>query len=160
MKRTNIFVLLLMLVLSIVFLSGCKTANNVNPNDNSIGYINSDVDTFVVETDYCPLHFPVKWEEYIEVEIFTETAYSVLYSAILDNGDRVPVFEIVFNESNDGVLLGTLDNSEKVNVYLVDHSDNLPSDLTEDDTERIYMISEDVNVLISKLIYESNMIAE
>lgn len=155
MKKTAL-ILLIVLSISFVFI-GCSNSDS----GTTIGYAETTEDTFKIDTEYCSLHYPVKWEEYTDVEILTEPYYSVVFNAILDDSNKIPVFEIVFGDNNIGVLLGTVNiENENVNIYLVDNSDNWPSELSDSEKERLNMMSEDVNVLISKLVYENQMVVE
>lgn len=149
---------LLIILSALLIFSGCATNNPTDNTNETIGYADTTEDTFTVDTKYCPLHYPTKWEEYTDVEILTEPYYSVSFNAILDDSSKIPVFEVVFGDNKTGVLLGTINfENENINIYLIDNSDNWPSDLNSNETERLNMMSEDVNIMISKLVYESQM---
>ena len=77
-----------------------------------------------------------------------------------DNKD-IPLFDVVFGKQSIGSKLGKLEiDNEKVDVYLVDHSGEWPENITKDSESNLFAMSEDVNVLISKLVYISEMVLE
>lgn len=124
-----------------------------------VGYYQTDEDTFEIETKYGALHYPKKWESNIKTKITDEEPYSVEFIA-LDEYDEIPLFDIVFGETDEGAKLGKLEiNGETINVYLVDYSGDWPESVSDEEID-LFAMSEDVNVLISKLVYDSNMVLE
>lgn len=124
-----------------------------------VGYYQTDEDTFEIETKYGALHYPKKWENNIKTKINDGEPYSVEFIA-LDEYDEIPLFDIVFGETDEGAKLGKLEiNGETINVYLVDYSGDWPESVSDEEID-LFAMSEDVNVLISKLVYDSNMVLE
>lgn len=158
-------------ILFAICLVGC---NNNGTSDNTatttvtpstateateVGYYQTDEDTFEIETKYGALHYPKKWESKIKTRITDGEPYSVEFIA-LDEYDEIPLFDIVFGETDEGAKLGKLEiNGEIINVYLVDYSGDWPESVSDEGID-LFAMSEDANVLVSKLVYDSNMVLE
>lgn len=167
MKKLCIF--LISVLLSVCFV-GCDSGTSDNTSttaisssdsgESEIGFYKTDEDTFEIKTEYCSLYYPKKWENYIKTEIDDKELYMVKFVA-LEEKDEIPLFDIVFGKPSTGSKLGSLEiDNEKVDVYLVDHSGEWPENFTKDSESNLFAMSEDVNVLISKLVYNSKMVLE
>lgn len=165
----KLFIVLMSVLLTICFF-GCDsgvsdnnstTATPDTTNEESeISFYKSDEETFEIKTEYCSLYYPKKWEKYIKTEIDDKETYSVKFIA-LEEKDEIPLFDVVFGKSSTGSKLGSLEiDNEKVDVYLVDHSGEWPENITKDSESNLFAMSEDVNVLISKFVYNSKMVLE
>lgn len=120
-------------------------------------YIKSDEEVFEIKTSYCSLYYPTKWKDNVKTEVITDEPCVVKFTALLDNKEY-PLFDITFGETEKGFLLGTLPTeTESIDVYLLDYSDNFPKDLSEEDKNNLNEMSNDVNVIISELVYKSGM---
>ena len=161
---------ILFTALLLMCLVGCDSGTSDNTStttvtssgneESEIGFYKTDEDTFEVKTKYCSLYYPKKWEKYIKTEIDEKEPYSVKFIALEDNKD-IPLFDVVFGKQSIGSKLGKLEiDNEKVDVYLVDHSGEWPENITKDSESNLFAMSEDVNVLISKLVYNSNLVLE
>ena len=165
----KICILLTAVLLSVCFV-GCDSGASDNTSttaiassgseESEISFYKTDEDTFEIKTEYCSLYYPKKWEKYIKTETDDKEPYTVKFIA-LEEKDEIPLFDVVFGESSIGSKLGKLEiDNEKVDVYLVDHSGEWSENITKDSESNLYAMSEDVNVLISKLVYNSEMVLE
>ena len=75
---------------------------------------------FTIETKYCDLHYPEKWENQVFTEITEEgDAYAIQFFAELEDKDSVHIFDIVF-DGEDGALTGYFSkDGEEIPVYIV-----------------------------------------
>ncbi len=124
-------------------------------------FFKSDEDTFDISTPFCTLKYPVKWQNFVSVETTSgDFAYYVTFNAYLESY-TLPLFTLAFGDCDDGYLVGTLESgSDSRDVYVIDHSSE-PHAVLSDEAEFSYMeMCEDVNVVISKLIYDSGMVIE
>ena len=173
---------LALFLLIAVLISGCgkepdKNANEITINqiesgvvikeneptefedgENPEEYVKVESEVFVIENEFCDLYYPVKWKENVVVNQ-DEFGSTVKFSAKSGNKE-VALFEIIFNMDGE-IPLGTI-SKEDSNIYVAmnDLSGTWPEDLSEYETETFTFMLEDVNVLISKLVYESGMVLE
>lgn len=159
---------ILLTAVLLVCLAGCDSSvsdststtaiSEAGNEESEIGFYKTDEDTFEIKTKYCSLYFPKKWEKYVKTEIDDKEPYTVKFIAV-EEEKEIPLFDIVFGKPSTDSKLGKLEN-EKVDVYLVDHSGEWPENITKDSESNLFAMSEDVNVLISKLVYNSKMVLE
>lgn len=158
------------LFLASILLAGCFVGCNNNSAENNkttsanetgeVSFYKTDEDTFEIKTKYCSLFYPKKWQKTVKTEIVDKTPYVVKFIAS-ENKKEIPLFDIAFGKTDKGSKLGKIKISEKYyDVYLVDHSSEWPDDISKDKNSNLYAMSEDVNVIISKLIYDSGMVTE
>ena len=148
-----------------------KTADNVDSettdgstsladaDDTTLAFFKTDEEVFETKTPYCSIMYPTKWRDSVAVNVSeTDSGCSVAFSALLDDTD-VPLYTIVIEVESEGYLLGTVDTSDGTkNVYLIDMYDSETAGaLTEESEEKYLQMCEDVNVIISKLVYDSGM---
>ena len=126
--------------------------------DPSEPYYKTDEDTFAIETPYGVLKYPSKWKDCLRAENYQNgNAHVVLLYAVLDGND-IPLYSVIFGQSEEGTPLGEVKNNEEaVQVHLVDHFGETALELSEELQMQYDQMREDINVLISKLVYESDM---
>lgn len=145
-KIISVFAILLIVILA----CSCKTETN----DDSVKFYETDEEVFRIETAYCDLYYPEKWEDKIEINIEDGEQYIIHFTANMEN-KSVPLFDLIFG-GNEGYKLGTLklDNQE-MSLYIIDYEFN-----QDDFDEQVYFnlcgMCDDVNVIISKLIEDGN----
>lgn len=139
-------VTLLVILILIMLFSGCNSDMKEN-----IGFYSTDEDVFDIETPYCNLQYPVEWEDAVIISNEElDNGYKVNFVAVIE-GDELPLFDIVF-ESNEGAPLGTLKKDGKdISVSLISYNPELEN-YTEDQQMDFAGMSEDINVIISKLL--------
>lgn len=153
----------LAVVLIIVLALGCVACNNDGENSTtteSAKFYETDSLTYIIDNPVCPLQYSAQWKDIVETTVTVQSDECIVdFVADLDD-KSIPVFSIVFcNNSDEGSLLGALkvDDGEK-NVYLIDlYDDEMASSLSEEALEKYQAMYEDINVIISKLIYENGM---
>lgn len=120
-------------------------------------YLKNDEEVFEIKTPYCSLYYPTKWKDSIKTEVTSDEPCVVKFKALL-GGKEYSLFDVSFGKTEKGYLLGSLPtDSESVDVYLIDHSEKFPKDLTEENKNNLNAMANDVNVLISELVYASGM---
>lgn len=149
MKRIVIFTICLIAVLFC-----CISCRSVRPDNTVDDPVTNeaettarnnhlDVETYTVETRYCNLKYPAKWEGKVKTEIFDNYGYIVKFIA-----DDVSLFDFEFVEGN-GVLLGTL-VTDSENVVIKITSYDLEHEMQDYD---IYAeMQSDIDVIIENLM--------
>lgn len=106
----------------------------------------------VVETAYCRLHFPLKWEEALQIAYGEDGDRTVAFYGQLRPKKRQKLFSVGFDVA-EGSPVGTISDGSgrpvTVSVLLTEfHPD---SGWTEEEADIIYEMQEAVNYLIQKL---------
>lgn len=133
-----------------------QTPGATTPDEAS--YYVSGKSTFEIKTDYAVLQYPEKWKDSCKTEIKDGDPYTVSFSAVVKD-EQVPVFDIVFGAvPEDGFQVGILPaDSGDVDVSVVDYSGSFAEKYPEKDYPELYEMSEDMNDVISGLVYQYNM---
>ncbi len=126
--------------------------------ETEAGFYKADGEFIDLETPYVTLKFPVSWDGVVQTEVFeTEAGCTVKFYAYLDYRS-VPLYDFVIGESDGGVLLGSLPTEKgSRSVWLIDHTENADSGLSEAAKNTYKQMSNEVNVIISNLIYVNGM---
>ena len=130
------------------------TVPTETPAPETHGFFRSDVDKFEIVTPYAILQYPKKWEDRVVVEQTQGDWYTVAFYAISEGGN-IRVFDVVFGESPDVTFpLGTFESLQgEVEVSIVDYSGEAVEQAPEELVSDIYEMSEDMNEVISGLVY-------
>lgn len=168
MKR--FILIILTLIMSLCVLTACgeneektdetvQTTANAEATTEKIEYYKSDVETFEIETPYAKLKYPVKWKDKCVVDKAEGDPYTVTVSGIVDD-KNVKLFDVVFGTApKNGYLLGTMTSDGKeVQVSIVDYSKDYAADYSPEEYPDLYTMAEDVNEIISGLVYDYNMV--
>lgn len=169
---TRFILIILTLIMSLCLLTSCgnaeeksevdtkvQTTGNAETTTEKIEYYKSDVETFEIETPYANLKYPSKWKDKCVVNKTEGDPYIVTISGIVDD-KNIKLFDIVFGAvPKNGYLLGTMTSDGKeVTVSLVDYSEDFSDDYSVEEHPELYAMLEDVNEIISGLVYDYNMI--
>lgn len=121
-------------------------------------FYRSDVECFEIETPYGVLLYPKKWQESCSVELSEGNPYVASFNAVL-NGDRVKLFDFCFGDvPENGTPLGKMPyNGSELTVSLVDYGETILEKYPETDYPDLYMMSEDMNEVISGLVYNNGL---
>ncbi|MBQ4602613.1 MAG: hypothetical protein IJB24_07115 [Clostridia bacterium] len=161
---------LLMVAAMLVCICACESKKAETPvetdeiaetgesTDNSTDYYKTDVETNEVETPYGNLSYPAEWVGNVDVTTAEDGgSFIVIFKA--KYGDTVvPLYDIVFGASEIGFKLGDLDfEGTNVEVFCDDYTlegmEQVPEEFSED-----YSIKcEDLNVIVSHLVYDHGM---
>lgn len=135
-----------------------QTAANSQSTTENIEYYKSDAETFEIETPYAKLKYPTKWKDKCVVEKTEGDPYVVTVSGIADD-KNIKLFDVVFGTApKDSYLLGTMtSDGREVTVSIVDYSKDYADDYSADDYPELYAMAEDVNEIISGLVYDYNI---
>ena len=69
------------------------------------------------------------------------------------------MYTLVFGDALEGYKLGAVETDKGViDVYLIDTYDEAAEALPENEKLTYYQMCEDVNVIISKLVYDNGMV--
>lgn len=110
---------------------------------------------FVIETPVVDLNYPEKWKDQVRVEQLEGDLYTVRFFAILEGKEEQHIFDVVFGKT-DGLLLGTLEQTE---IYLVYNEIAFDESWSEEESNEIYAMQEDVNCIIEMLQKEEGFVA-
>lgn len=147
-KRMIITTVLVLLILALCSCGGDKNENEEVP------FYSTEEAVYEIDTKYCELYYPVKWEDQITVSIDEESTYAVEFTAVMDEKE-VPIFDLLFG-GNEGYKLGTLTaDNQKVDIFIINHDFN-QDDFDEEEYLTLCGMCDDVNVIISKLIESGN----
>lgn len=102
-----------------------------------------------IETNYCDLHYPSKWEETVIIE---KQGDSVAFRADLKNQGVHPLFDVCFGIENGFFydMIRAKDGSE-IGVYLVVHPVSGDGTLNQETVDLLYAMQEDMNYLCKRL---------
>ncbi len=121
-------------------------------SEESVPFYQTDAETFTIETKYADLKYPSVWQELLSVSIKKLGTYTVSFYAKTSAGELL-LFELSF-DGGDGYLLGLLPYKNKSVELRITSYDFDKTGLSAEEYERCCAMSEDVNVIISKLIEE------
>lgn len=127
-----------------------------------IKFFVSDEDVYAIDTPYGPIYYPVEYKDTVITEASqTENVYSIKFSVQLDE-KSVPLYTVIFGgESPEGYIAsGTLktEDGQSIRVYFEDLSAaGAASALSKASMETYLAMSEDINVIMSNLVYTSEM---
>lgn len=162
---TLAIVLLVALVLFVGVTLGKNQANKGNAKENQIVQeeiqqeevqdeqviekpVEEAEETFEVETNYCKLFYPCKWEEDMRIETSDS---KVEFCGEIDGKENIHLFDVVFGEKV-GFELGTLKtNGGNVSISIVSYELQFDDTWNEEEKNRMYAMQEDVNVIIQEL---------
>lgn len=159
---------IILIVSSFALFAGCNTENSdssmiestdaTSVSEDDAEYFKSEEDVFEIKTPYCSLYYPKKWKDSINIEVKNGEQCVVKFTA-KSGAKEYALFDISFGEVENGFLLGSLPtDTENIDIYLVDYSGELPDDLPEEDKNNMLAMVEDVNVIISELVYRLDLI--
>ena len=134
-----------------------ETAENTDAG--TIEFFKTDEDTLTIETPYVPLKYPARWMGMVKTEtVQAEGAYGISFTAVL-GGIDLPLYMFSFSDMYGGYKLGTVKtDSGEFEVYLTDMYDDAVDLLPKDEQLLYFQMCEDVNVIISKLVYDNGMV--
>ena len=159
MKRIVIFLLLLVTIISVTACAAEEAAITTEFLQNTEAtFYRSEDDTFAIETPYCVLNYPMRWMDMTVIERSeVENLYIVAFVVKLDDV-QLPLFSIEIGEGSDGYELGTIETVAGLKtVYMNDLGGMADETLSEDDEALCMEMFEDLNVIISGLVYNCGM---
>lgn len=163
LKMKFLWIILLITLAGVCVSCGNKNKGNTsNPTkDNGQDFYKEDIETFEIDNPICVLKYSLRWQAFVRTEVKTlSDGCSVTFHAMLE-GKSIFLFSFIFCDvSEDGYLLGILQTkSGEKNVYLVDYFDaEQVAALSEEAATQYDEMCHDINVIISKLIYDNHMI--
>lgn len=165
MKKNKIVWIALLMCLLVV-LSGCAAKNENDPEKSTeetqnteaqeTKFYTTDEDCYSIETKYGKLEYPEKWKNITKTEIVEEEPYTVQFFCVTSAGD-VPLFDLHFG-GGEGFLLGTLPQDGKNIPMYLESFDIDQSAMSEEEYFNCCAMSEDVNVIISRLIEKNGLV--
>ena len=159
------------IILLIAIAVVCVSCGNKNKGSSLAGstgqtkgdgkdFMKEDVETFNIDNPICTLKYPLRWKDCVQTEVKTfSDGCSVTFRAVLD-GKNIDLFSFIMRDmSEDGNLLGILKTKDgEKNVYLMDIFNEEEVGVLSEEAAAVYdEMLYDVNVVISKLVYDSNM---
>lgn len=145
----NKIIVIAALLLMIFTMVGCS-------KDDDIEFYTTDEAVFEIETPFCNLYYPEKWEEQITTKCVEKNGgYVVSFNTKLDGKDT-KVFDIAIG-GKKGTLIGSFEkDDQEIKVYVIEHIDDI-NVFDEDQRMIVGGMMEDINVIISKLIEEYDL---
>jgi len=165
-----------MMVLFVLLLTSCAAKESEPKETNSDTSVNSetqdtasdttevsefyktDMEVYDISTEYVTLKYPVRWKEYVSVSVNDDAdGCSAVFTAELD-GNSFDLYSFIIADNYEGYILGTINTDQgNKNVYLEDQYDSDILLVDEELQKKYYEMCEDVNVVISKLVYDCGM---
>lgn len=154
MKRFFCIICVFLIVLTF---SACGNSNTDNATPDSTVAAKSSVkgvdsllavQTFSIDTPFCEVKYPSAWEDSVSVKQETDKGFALCF--YLKTKDKnVRVFDLAFN-SQKGALLGTLQNTEKDTLSIIDYDLN-SKDFSKEQLAAFAEMRDDINVTIANL---------
>ncbi len=119
-----------------------------------------DPQTFVIDTPYCQLQYPLKWRNYVRVEINEDDNYTVCFYGKAGNAPECHLFDVVFGEST-AYRVGSVEVEQSmltVGVEIYDIADE--DEMTAEERLDLLSMCEDVNTVIRGLENCDNFIKD
>ena len=113
---------------------------------------------FEIQTPYIALKYPEKWQDSVRTEITgTDTEYFVTFYSLIAGKEDTELFSVFFNQESE-FLWGTLKTEEgkDISVGFSFAELNLDEGWTQEETETVYAMQEDVNYLLDDLSRKEN----
>ncbi len=109
-------------------------------------------DGFGIETPYCTIYFPTKWQEQVTVDKQEGDVYTLQFSGTVEGKDAQHLFDLQFG-GTEGFALGTITTADgnEVTISAVFAEDTMNESWTEEEKLTIYAMQEDINYIIAKL---------
>lgn len=146
-----IYTLLVVALIALVLLASISRGDD-SQNDG-INYT-VEGDCYSIKTDYCDLQYPLKWKDYINVVYDTEVEYIVEFHA-----GEVHLFDVVFNGDEAKKVGKVVSNGKSISIgiesYVIEKEQ-----YDEDEYNTYCTMQEDLNVILSKLVDDYNMVLE
>ncbi len=125
---------------------------------DSFDYFKTDVKTNEIETPYGTLNYPAEWLGKVDVTTAEDgDSFRVIFTALLGEVSA-PLYDIVFGACEEGFKLGELPfEGESVEVFCADYTLEGEEMISEEFAEEYAVMCEDLNVIISNLVYQNGM---
>lgn len=137
-----------------------KTQKKEEKTENSSSeFYKTDEKMYEINSVHCSVQFPERWKDMVETQVTeTEDTYQITFYALI-NHNKIPLYTFVFGDTEEGYLLGRV-NTEKgeQNVFIIDLFSEYQGGLSEEDELIYFEMSDGVNHIISKLVYDNGMI--
>ncbi|MDY3238800.1 MAG: hypothetical protein SOW80_01610 [Anaerovoracaceae bacterium] len=145
--RKNIAFILIFIVINVA--CGCSAHKS-----GEIDFYSTDEQVYEIETKYCQICYPQKWENEVDIVISEESPYTVHFSTAIGEKE-VKLFDIIFDEE-DGFKIGMLQSDKEIHDLYIVNYDFKRENFSEEDYFKLCEMCDDVNVIISKLLESNN----
>lgn len=107
---------------------------------------------FEIETPYCNLYFPAKWENQVSIEKIEEEQYIVQFFGNIEGEEQQHLFDVLFS-GTEGIKIGdlTMVDGTVIPVYIYSVEQQMNENWTEEEKNIIYAMQEDINYTIEKI---------
>lgn len=109
-------------------------------------------DDLAIDTPYGELHYPVKWAEYLSIEVDESNGYSVAFYCALEDHVPAKLFTVHFGGTQGSVVTKIADKNGgavEVRVSLVEL--DLDETWIDNDVGIAYSMQEDINYLLNAI---------
>lgn len=141
---------LICIIISVFGFVGCSDSG-ITGTDETVSDISNGIkssDLFYIDTAYCELAYPSKWEEYLLIDSESQTDTVRFIGKFGDF--EVSLFDVLFNNI-DGTQIGTVSTDDgivTVSVIMYEYDNEQYSDKYYD---LFCAMCDDVNVIIANL---------
>ena len=150
MKKT-LYALLVVAAIALVLLVIMASGND--SQNSEINYT-VEGDCYSIKTDFCDLQYPLKWKNQTDIIYNTEEAYTVeFYSG------EVHLFDVIFNGDESKKIGNVVHDDKSFSIGIESYS--LEKEQYDEGKYNEYCtMQEDLNVILSKLVEDYNMVLE
>lgn len=107
---------------------------------------------FEIETPYCSLYFPAKWQNQVSVNKLEEERYTVQFWGNIEGKEQQHLFDFLFG-GTEGIMIGelTMEDGTVIPVYIYSVEQQMDENWTEEEKNIIYAMQEEINYTIEKI---------
>ena len=135
-----------------------ETAKSAETTEAENPFDLDESELYSIETDYCTLKYPLKWQNSTKTVITQDGAYSITFYALTSCGE-VRLFDLIFGESESYRLGSLTTDAGTVDVHMESYEIDKTS-VTEEDYLNCYFMEEDINVIINELSDDYGFVLE
>lgn len=108
-------------------------------------------EVYEIETPYCTLMYPDKWENKVRTEVGVEDICEVKFYCAIEGKPEIELFDVIFG-GEEGYKIGELYNDNgTISVYVITYDLELDDSWSENEQLEILGMQEDINTIISNL---------
>ena len=169
-KKGNKAIAIVMSIVMLILIAVCvvivfKTMNGDlkntgEPKNNEISenlivdeeLYSEDTKAFTIKSSYCDLSYPEAWENVLHTEVIQDGENETIeFWAALEGKEKVHLFDVAFGDGDYEV--GTLEmaDGKAVAVHIISYSFTPDETWTEEETNQIYTMLEDINYILFQL---------
>lgn len=103
-----------------------------------------------IDTPYCVLYFPERWEDVLSVNAYADSGYHVEFSGRTEGGEPRRLFDVTF-DTGEGDLLGTVETGDGTSRVYIRFYEPDSEGLSQTAYDSLLAMQESANELIARL---------